>query len=139
MRTSADCISCFLDQARRAGRLSTDDEKKMEKLLDEVGMILKNLPSESRPLEIVMRIYKKVFEITGNRDPYRKIKDESTRKALKFYPLLKKRVESAVRLSGTHPLIRVALTIRVTISPPTKPTACPIRLSFMISPLLKFQ
>jgi len=92
MRTYLDCLPCFLSQALRAARLATHDEKKIKKVLDEVGMTLRNLPLESTPPETGRLIYHKVGEITGNLDPYREIKSESTKKALSLYPFLKSQV-----------------------------------------------
>ena len=93
MRTYLDCFPCFLNQALRAGRIATDDEKKIKRLLDEVGMMLRNIPLESTPPESGRLIYHKVGEITGNLDPYKKIKNESTKKALSLYPSLKSQIE----------------------------------------------
>ena len=93
MKTYFDCFPCFLEQALRAARIATDDEKKIKKVLDEVGMMLRNIPLESTPPESGKMIYNKVSEITGNLDPYREIKRESTKKALSLYPSLKNHVE----------------------------------------------
>ena len=71
MKTYLDCFPCFLNQALRAARIATDDEKKIKKVLDEVGMMLVNIPLESTPPESGKMIYNKVSEITGNLDPYR--------------------------------------------------------------------
>ncbi|MBL7178206.1 MAG: DUF89 family protein [Desulfobacteraceae bacterium] len=95
MKTYLDCFPCFLNQALRAGRIATDDEKKIKKVLDEVGMMLSNIPLESTPPETGRLIYHKVSEITGNLDPYREIKSESTQKALSLYPSLKSHVEES--------------------------------------------
>ena len=95
MKTYLDCIPCFLNQALRAGRIATNDEKKIKTLLDEVAMMLRDIPLDSPPPKSARRIYQKITEITGNPDPYRKIKDESTRKALALYPALKKRVANS--------------------------------------------
>jgi uncharacterized protein with ATP-grasp and redox domains len=84
-----------LNQALRAARIATDDEKKVKQVLDEVGMMLRTIPLESSPPESGRLIYRKVSEITGNSDPYRKIKDRYTKKALSLYPLLKSRVEKS--------------------------------------------
>jgi uncharacterized protein with ATP-grasp and redox domains len=92
MKTSLDCLPCFMDQALRAGRIATHDEKKIKKVLDEVGMMLKDIPLESTPPETGRLIYQKIGEITGTFDPYKEIKRESTRKALRLYPSLKRRV-----------------------------------------------
>lgn len=95
MKTYLDCIPCFFSQALRAARLSTNDEKKIKKVLDEVGMLLPKIHLESTPPESAQVIYHKIAEITGNSDPYRDIKRESTRKALLMYQALKKRVEKS--------------------------------------------
>lgn len=93
MRTYLDCLPCFLDQALRAGRIASDDEEKIKRLLDEVGMMLRSIPLESTPPETGRLIYQKVREITGKFDPYKEIKKESTRKAITLYHSLKKKIE----------------------------------------------
>lgn len=95
MRTYLDCIPCFVDQALRAGRIATEDEKKLKGILDEVGMMLRDIPLENTPPETGMLIYDKVRKITGVFDPYKKLKRESTEKALALYPSLKSKVEQS--------------------------------------------
>ncbi len=82
-------------QALRAARIATNDEKKIKTILDEVGMMLKNIPLGCPPPESARLIYHKVKEITGNLDPYKKIKIESTQKALSLYPSLENRLEES--------------------------------------------
>lgn len=95
MKTYLDCIPCFFEQALRAGRLATNDEGKIKELLDEVGMMLKDISLESTPPATGRLVYQKVREITGNRDPYGNIKRECTIKALALYPTLKREVEKS--------------------------------------------
>ena len=95
MRAYLDCLPCFLSQALRAARIATDDEKKIKDILNEVGMLLRDIPLESPPPESGRLIYHKICEMTGNPDPYRKIKSESTKKALSLYPFLKSEVEKS--------------------------------------------
>jgi uncharacterized protein with ATP-grasp and redox domains len=95
MNTYLECFPCFLSQALRAARIATDDESKIKEVLDEVGMMLRDIPLHSTPPESGRLIYHKVGEITGNLDPYRKTKDESTKKALSLYPSLKSKVEKS--------------------------------------------
>jgi uncharacterized protein with ATP-grasp and redox domains len=95
MRTYLDCFPCFLSQALRAARIATDDEKKIKRVLDEIGHMLKDIPIESTPPESGRLIYHKISVITGNLDPYKKIKIASTQKALSLYPSLKQRVETS--------------------------------------------
>jgi hypothetical protein len=84
-----------MNQALRAARIATDDERKIKTILDEVGMTLKNIPLDSTPPESARLIYHKVKEITGILDPYKNIKEESTQKALSLYPFLKSRLEKS--------------------------------------------
>ena len=95
MKTYLDCIPCFLSQALRAARMATEDEKKIKKVLDEIGMMLPKIPLGSTPPESARLIYHKIAEVTGNSDPYRDIKRESTQKALSLYPALKRQVEKS--------------------------------------------
>ena len=95
MRTYLNCFPCFLNQALRAARIATDDEKKIKRVLDEVGMMLRDIPLDSTPPESGRLIYHKVSEVTGDSDPYREIKKESAQKALSLYPYLKSRVEKS--------------------------------------------
>ena len=107
MKTYLDCFPCFIGQALRAARIATNDEKKIKTILDEVGMMLKNIPLGCPPPESARLIYHKVKEITGNLDPYKKIKKESTQKALSLYPFLENRLEK----SKDRPLTAIQIAI----------------------------
>ncbi len=106
MKTYLDCFPCFMYQALRAGRASTNDENKIKELIDSIGTMIKDIPMDNTPPETGDIIYRKVREITGVADPYKKIKTSSIIEALSLYPELKKIVSSsenrlftAVRLS----------------------------------------
>lgn len=89
MKTFLDCLPCMMSQALRAGRMATNDEKIIKKLLDRVGAMMKDIPLENTPPETGDVIYKKVREITGVTDPYKKIKEANIQEALSLYPELK--------------------------------------------------
>ena len=106
MRTYLDCIPCFIEQALRAGRIATNDEKKIKELLDSVCSMMKDIPMNNTPPETGNIIYRKVREITGVTDPYKKIKKTNIEEALAIYPNLKiivndsdNKLLTAVRLS----------------------------------------
>ena len=86
MQTYLDCIPCFMQQALRVGRLSTDNENQIKKILDNVGCMIQDLPMESSPPEISMQMYNKIKEITNNPDPFADAKIDHIDKALKLYP-----------------------------------------------------
>ena len=95
MKTCLDCIPCFFEQALRAGRIATDDDRLLKKLLDEIGAMLKDISLENTPPETGRLIYRLVSEITGNPDPFRDIKRECTQQALALYPSMKDTVEKS--------------------------------------------
>ena len=95
MKAYLDCIPCFFTQALRAGRIATDDEQTLKHLLDELGTMLSHVSLESTPPETGRLIYRMVREITGNADPFRELKRESTQKALALYPSLKRTIEES--------------------------------------------
>lgn len=95
MKTYLDCLPCFLQQALRAGRIATDDEAIIKKLLDEVGAMIKEIPMENTPPQTGAIIYQKISEITNNADPYKVIKEKNITHALHLYPELKKKVEKS--------------------------------------------
>jgi uncharacterized protein with ATP-grasp and redox domains len=79
----------MMSQALRAGRMATDDEKKIKELLDSIGAMMKDIPLENTPPETGDIIYKEVRKITGVDDPYKKIKESNIQEAISLYPELK--------------------------------------------------
>lgn len=92
MKTYLDCIPCFFKQALFACRVVTDDEKKIKLVLDRIGAFLPEIPLTSSPPETGREIYRIISEVTQVDDPFKEIKRESIRSALKLYPDLKRRV-----------------------------------------------
>ncbi len=95
MKTFLDCLPCMMDQALRAGRIATDDERIIKKLLDTIGAMMKDIPMENTPPETGEIIYRKVREITGVIDPYKEVKKANIEEALSLYPELKKIIEES--------------------------------------------
>ena len=95
MKTFLDCLPCMMSQALRAGRMATNDEKIIKELLDSVGAMIKDIPLENTPPETGDVIYKKVREITGVVDPYKKIKEANIQEALSLYPELKEIIDKS--------------------------------------------
>lgn len=95
MKTYLDCLPCFMNQALRAGRIATNDEKKIKELLVSIGELIKDIPMENTPPETGEIIYRKIREITGVNDPYKQIKEANIKEALSLYPELKKIVKKS--------------------------------------------
>ena len=95
MKTFLECLPCMMHQALRAGRMSAGDDMVVKKILDAVGDMIKEIPMENTPAESGALVYKKIREITGVIDPYKKIKQASIKEAYNLYPALKEIVKKS--------------------------------------------
>ncbi|MCK4907337.1 MAG: DUF89 family protein [Spirochaetes bacterium] len=107
MKTYLDCLPCFMQQALKAGRIATDDDKKIRTLMDSIGTMIKDIPMENTPPETGEIIYRKIREITGITDPYKKIKEDNIKETLALYPELK----DIVRKSDNKLLTAIRIAI----------------------------
>ena len=71
------------------------DEVQQRMVLNHVLDVLKRLDLSSTPPEMGDEIHRLVREVTGSDDPYRAVKEHSTRQALALYPRLKALVSEA--------------------------------------------
>jgi len=84
-----------VNQALRSGRWVTEDEAILKQLIDEVGMMLKDIPLTNTPPETGEIIFKKVREISGENDPLAAVKKRSTQEVLGIYPQLEEMVAAS--------------------------------------------
>lgn len=99
MKIYLDCLPCFLKQTIQAGRLVTNDESLIKKMVDEAAVMIPGFPPESTPPDLGEKIHRRIKEVTGIEDPYKQVKKENIREALLLYPEMKKLVgESENRL-----------------------------------------
>lgn len=96
MKTYLDCIPCFFKQAIRAAKILNINEVKTKKLLDELGLLINQMPLESSPPEFGRIIYGKIRELTGKSDPYAKLKYKNIEEALRLYPNIKEKIYKSV-------------------------------------------
>ncbi|MFO7743308.1 MAG: ARMT1-like domain-containing protein [Anaerolineae bacterium] len=115
MRTYLDCYPCFLRQALDAARMAGADDREQRTILGRVLEVLKSTPMSSTPPEISHQVHRIVREESGDSDPYRAAKADSTREALALYPWMERlvaesddRLETAVRLSIAGNIIDMA-------------------------------
>jgi uncharacterized protein with ATP-grasp and redox domains len=95
MKAKIDCIPCIFNQAFRTGNAATNDEKLIREILDRAGERVKDINLKLTPPEAALPVYELVEKITGNSDPYKKIKKEHIKLALEIYPLMKEKVCSS--------------------------------------------
>jgi len=92
MRMHLDCVPCIQKQALQASRLVTDDEKIQERILREVLEELVRSDWITRTTIMASRTQQIIKNITGNADPYSKLKAKYNQLALDMYPKLQKLV-----------------------------------------------
>ena len=95
MKIYLDCIPCFMQQALRAGRMATSDEKKIKQILDKTGEMVKTISMHATPAETGMMVYHIVKVVTGITDPYKDIKQQHIKETKSIYPELEKIVANS--------------------------------------------
>jgi len=95
MKTSLDCIPCFLRQSLDAARLASDDPRVHEAVVREVAEKAACMNVAEPPPVIGQKIHRIIRKLTGMSDPYRDLKDRLNQIALRLYPGLKRRVQAS--------------------------------------------
>jgi uncharacterized protein with ATP-grasp and redox domains len=92
MKTYLDCLPCLINQSLRAARAITDDEETHRRVINTLAARFPELSLNLKPPEIAQQGYRTIREVTGENDPFRKVKTEANEIALKLYPYFKKLV-----------------------------------------------
>jgi len=95
MRTYLDCIPCFYRQALDAARIAGVDEIVQKKIIDKLSQLIPNFSLETTSPEMGRAIYGLVGKISGVKDPFKEIKENSNKYALKLYPKLRQEINSS--------------------------------------------
>ena len=95
MKTYLDCIPCFSRQALDAARIAGTDEIKQKQIVDKISQLIPDFPLEASPPEMGREIYSLVGKISGVKDPFEEIKENSNKFALKLYPELKQEINNS--------------------------------------------
>ncbi len=95
MKTYLDCLPCFMNQIVRIGRMLNLSEADCFAMMREFAGQFNELELEDPPPKTSIKLYDMINRYTRCEDPFKDIKDESTKKALELYPELKRRVGAA--------------------------------------------
>lgn len=95
MKTYLECIPCFFKQALEASKLAGADETMQKDVLNKLSRLIPEIHLSSTPPEMGRVIYRLVSKITGERDPFKEIKQKSNKQSLELYPELKAKIESS--------------------------------------------
>lgn len=106
MRTSLDCIPCFIRQALDAARMTAPDEKTVISAMKKVMAALSNFDLGLTPPEAGQLIHRIIRSEVNDADPYLKLKELSTRRAIELSGRVRETItrskdpfETAVRFS----------------------------------------
>ena len=107
MKTSVDCLACYMSQALRVARISTADEAVHLDVARTVAALLPQMEMSLTPPENAVAVYAAIARVTGCADPYLAIKKASNHQALAILPELLREVKlSEVPL---HAALRLAI------------------------------
>ncbi|MEK6201991.1 MAG: ARMT1-like domain-containing protein [Desulfobulbaceae bacterium] len=95
MKSSVDCLSCFMDQALRVARISSTDESVHLEVARTVAALLPQMEMSLTPPENAVAVYATIARLTGCADPYLAIKKASNDQALAILPDLIREVEES--------------------------------------------
>ena len=95
METYVDCIPCFLRQALEAGRMASDDERVVGRIMQQVLQEAAAFSLDLTPPHMGQRIHRIVRTVSGHADPYREVKTRQNRLGAEWYPHLRQRAEQA--------------------------------------------
>ena len=95
MKTSLDCIPCFVRQALDAARMVSADPVVHERMVREVLLWAGEMSLEEPPVLLGTRIRRRLRELTGVADPYRAAKDHQNQMAQNLLSELRREIEDA--------------------------------------------
>lgn len=95
MKTSPDCLTCFLNQALRVARLQGCSEGLQEEVVKTVAALLPGIDSQQSPPANAMSVYAAISAVTGCADPYLAAKREENLRALRQLPVLREELRKA--------------------------------------------
>jgi uncharacterized protein with ATP-grasp and redox domains len=95
MRTSLDCLVCFMKQARSVGKLAGADAAAQRLLCDAAGRFIPAVDSELSPPENAIALYSAFGRVLSSDDPFAQVKRESNELALSLRGEIRAKIEAA--------------------------------------------
>lgn len=95
MKTSLDCIPCFVRQSLDAVKMITDNAAEHERLMRDCLKWISELNIELSPPAMAQLLHRKLREVTGVNDPYKVAKDAHNDLASELVDSLKSRLRAS--------------------------------------------
>ncbi len=95
MRTSLDCLVCFMKRARSVGKLAGADTAAQRQLCNVAGQFIPAVDTELSPPENAIALYAAFGRVLGSDDPFAQVKRESNELALSLREEIRAKIEAA--------------------------------------------
>lgn len=95
MRTTLDCLSCFLKQATYTAKLATDSPELQKEITNQIESLLPTLDRALSPPENAVFLYNKIAQISGCEDPYKNLKTAGNELAQQLSPKARQHISTA--------------------------------------------
>lgn len=95
MRSSLDCIPCFIRQALEAGRAVSDDPEVHESVVREMLLWMSKADLGQSPPIFAQHIHRRLKTAVSDDDPYRAAKDRHNRMVVSLLPELRAKIASS--------------------------------------------
>lgn len=95
MKAHLECIPCLLRQALEATKMSTGDNVVREETLREVIDYLRHEKWDKTVSELATKVHRIVKKSTGDKDPYKQLKEKYNKAASELYPELELMVKNS--------------------------------------------
>ncbi len=92
MKSSIDCIPCFVRQATDAVRMSTSSDEERKRLMRAVLEWMGDIDLDASPPAAVQMIHRRLRSFLPMIDPYRSAKDQQNDLAARLMPSIRKRI-----------------------------------------------
>jgi uncharacterized protein with ATP-grasp and redox domains len=89
LKIDIECVECIINQSVRVANIITDDNNLKNKIISNTKLLSKDFSFNDTPPEIASYVYENMAEVANKYDLYDEVKQNSTKKALSFVPLLK--------------------------------------------------
>ena len=95
MTIDIDCVSCIINQSVKVANAIDASPSLANQLKSSVEEMSKSFPITQTPPQIAADVYEKMAVIADKDDLYDEVKQNSTKKALSFLPMLEKKLKSS--------------------------------------------
>lgn len=95
MKSDFECLVCMMKQALNTVTVATDDVQLQREVINRVARLIPETDLNRTPAFNSQKVYDVVSEITGVKDPFKKIKKQSNEDAIRLLPHLKKLVSDS--------------------------------------------